>query len=68
MENKDEKQFSAMDDEKFIEFLTDKFGKIDERFEKMDEDIGYLKNNMVTKPFLTEKLADLGGDYNLKIR
>ena len=69
------KQFSIMEDEKFMEFMTDKFGGIDERLDVMGEDISnlkedvnYLKTNMVTKSFLTDKLIDLKNDLNEKIK
>ncbi|MDD5731968.1 MAG: hypothetical protein PHU42_03700 [Patescibacteria group bacterium] len=45
MENKKEKQFSVMDDEKFVDFFTEKFGKIDERFDGIDNEIKGLKED-----------------------
>lgn len=80
-ENKN-KAPSIMEDKDFMDFLTGKFGGIDEKFEKIDErfekiderfekiegDIGYLKNNMVTKDYLDKKLAELEGKIILIIK
>ena len=68
MENEKGKQFSVMNDEPFMEFMTEKFGKIDEQFEKIDERFNQIESKMVTKSFLTEKLVDLKVDFNLKIK
>jgi predicted transcriptional regulator len=89
MENKKEKKFSAMDDEPFIDFLVEKFGKIDKKFEQVDERfervdekfeqidkrleklegrVGNVENQMVTKSFMTDKLADLEGTLIGKVR
>ena len=40
MENQ-KKQFSVMDDEKFIEFLTHQFNGVHERFDKMNEKLDF---------------------------
>lgn len=40
----------------------------DERFEKIESDISWMKGNMVTKDFLEVKIADLKGDIVVLVR
>ena len=68
MEEERNKKFSVMQDEEFIEFLTGKFGVIDEKFEKVDERLNKIENTMVTKEYLDRKLADLEGRLILIIK
>jgi len=92
MENQENKKYSVMEDEKFIDFLekkdeklvdflTDKFGVIDDKFERVDdrfdsidkrinkleEDNGYFRNNMVTKDYLDRKLEQFVKDVELAL-
>lgn len=67
MENKQEKRFSVMEDEKFIEFLTTQFGGIHERFDNMDARFDRLEartenleKSMVTKTYFDSQLKDIG--------
>ena len=64
-----------MEDEKFIEFLTGKFGDVEGRFDKaegrldkVETEVKSIKNQMVTKAYLDDKIADLEGKLIIKIR
>ena len=77
MDNTNKKKDSIMDDEGFVgfvNFVTDQFGNIDEKFEVVEKDIKEMKNRlqnvqttMVTKSFLTDKLIDLKVELSEKI-
>ncbi len=75
MEEEKNKKFSIMDDEKFMEFLTDNFGEIKNRLEDVESDVselktdvGILKTTMVTKSYLDKKIADLKGDFVINLK
>jgi hypothetical protein len=68
MEEEKNKKLSIVDDEKFMEFLTDNFGEIKNRLEDVESDVGILKTTMVTKSYLDEKIADLRGDFVVNIK
>jgi len=75
-------EFLEKKDEKLVDFLTDKFGvidesfekvderfeKVDERFEKIESRLDRIENTMVTKDYLDKKLADLEGKLILIIK
>lgn len=45
-----------------------RFNKMDDRFEKVENDLKVIKSTMVTKGYLDEKLSDLRGDLSVLIR
>ena len=69
MENEDKKQYSIMNDEKYMEFLVDQFEGIRKELRlEFKQEIGKVTNTMVTKSFFTDGIADLKGDLVVKLR
>lgn len=61
--NKVDKQFGAVN-KQFREMKTG----VDKQFTEIRGDIRGIKNQMVTKDYLDDKLADLRGDLNVMMR
>lgn len=52
----------------FANTTEERFGKIDKRFEVIDERLDKIEGGMVTKDYLDEKLAKLKGELVLLTR
>ena len=57
---KTEERFEKIDQR--FDKVDQRFDKVDQRFDKLEGRVGSLENQMVTKDYLDEKLADLRGD------
>lgn len=55
-----ENRFSLVD-KRFNE-VDKRFDEVDKRFDVIEQDVSSIKNVMVTKDYLDEKMADLHGD------
>jgi len=51
-----------------LDRVDGRFDKVDERFGSLESDVAHIKNVMVTKEYLDDKLADLKGDLVLLTR
>ena len=51
-----------------LEAINEFSTKVDDRFNKLEGEVGEIKSTMVTKDYLDDKLADLRGDLVVLMR
>ncbi len=54
--------------ENLTEIIKGSFSEVDKRMTTLEEGLEHVKNQMVTKDYLDEKLSDLRGDLTILMR